>query len=556
MNDLAFEFGSALLPLLVALPTLGAILLTLVPRENEAVHRGIGLAFSLLTFVASIPLLTGFDPSVGGFQAAFDFRAEWIPSIGATFSLQLDGISLWVVMLTTFLTPIILLASKSSIGSRVREFIIAMLLLETAMIGALVATDLLLFYLFWEMMLIPMYLLIGIWGGPNRHYATIKFVVYTVTGSLLMLVALIYLYTLAGSFAYADILALNNQLSLTEQMWLFGAFALAFSIKVPVFPFHTWLPDAHTEAPTAGSVVLASILLKMGTYGLLRFAMPLFPEAMGVMSPYIFVLAVTGIIYGAVVAYAQNDVKKLIAYSSVAHLGFVMLGIVVFNQQAVEGAIIQMINHGVSTGALFLLIGMVYDRTHTRAMDDYGGIAKQMPIFMAIFIIVTMSSIGLPGTNGFVGEFLILAGAFEGALPMYPTSSWTTLSIVGAIISTFGVLLAAIYLLFLVRRVFFGPLNPRYEKSVADGGAGRLKDLNFREVSVLLPLLALIFIMGFAPVPFTSRTTAAVENLLQQTAPRIESVRNPRAQAASLEDTDGDAHRLSFVEHIPTAEVD
>jgi len=520
MSDiLPVASGSVLLPLLIVMPLLGALLLCFVPREQVAAHRGIGITFSIITFCLSIPLLTGFDHAAPGFQAGLDFSTSWIDAIGARLTVQVDGISLWIVVLTTFLTPLILLGASKAVTERVREFVIAMLVLETAMLGALLATDLLLFYLFWEMMLIPMYLLIGIWGGSNRHYATIKFVVYTVVGSLLMLVGVVFLYTKAGSFAYADILAV--ELTKTEQIWLFLAFALAFVIKVPLFPFHTWLPDAHTEAPTAGSVILAGVLLKMGTYGLLRFALPLFPEAMGMFSPYVLVLSTIGIVYGALVAFAQGDVKKLVAYSSVSHLGFVMLGILAMNQQSVEGAILQMVNHGISTGALFMLVGMVYERTHTRAITDYGGIAVKMPIFTVMFIIVTMSSIGLPGTNGFTGEFMILSGAFLEALPL-SWDSWNGLAIVCAIVATTGVLLGAIYMLSMVRRVFFGPLtNPHNEE---------LEDLTPREVGLLVPLIVLIFVIGFFPKMFTEPMTASVETIVDTYGSRVEAVRDPRAR--------------------------
>ena len=511
--------GSVLLALLVLVPVLGAILIAFIPKEQEAAHRGIGITFSAIAFLLSLPLLTGFDAAAPGFQPGLDFHMGWVESIGASLTLQVDGISLWIVLLTTFLTPIILIGAKTAVDKRVREFVISMLVLETAMLGALLATDLLLFYLFWEMMLIPMYLLIGIWGGKNRHYATIKFVVYTVVGSLLMLVGIVWLYVKAGSFAYEDILAVS--LTQSEQIWLFLAFALAFLIKVPLFPFHTWLPDAHTEAPTAGSVILAGVLLKMGTYGLLRFALPLFPEAMGTFSPYILILSTIGIVYGALVAFAQGDVKKLVAYSSVSHLGFVMLGIVALNQQAVEGAILQMVNHGISTGALFLLVGMVYERTHTRAITDYGGIAAKMPIFTTFFIIVTMSSIGLPGTNGFSGEFMILSGAVLEALPIAPWDGWNGLAIICAVIAVTGVLLGAIYMLSMVRRVFFGPLtNPHNEE---------LSDLSVREVGVLVPLVAMIFAIGFFPTSFTAPMTASVETVVDTYGSRVEAVRDPRA---------------------------
>jgi NADH-quinone oxidoreductase subunit M len=500
----------------------------MVPKAQEGAQRSLGIVFSMAVFALSIPLLTGFDNTVGGFQSQFDLKLPWIESIGASVTLQLDGISLWIVILSTFLTPLILLGTRNSIEERVREFVIAMLVLETAMIGALVATDLLLFYLFWELMLIPMYLLIGIWGGKNRHYATVKFVVYTVVGSLLMLVGMIYLRIKAGSFDYEAILALS--LSLDEQIWLFLAFGLAFLIKVPLFPFHTWLPDAHTEAPTAGSVILAGVLLKMGTYGLLRFAMPMFPEAMGEFSPAIAILSVVGIVYGALVAYNQGDVKKLVAYSSVSHLGFVMLGIVAIEAQAVEGAILQMVNHGISTGALFLLVGMVYERTHTRAITDYGGIAASMPVFTVFFVIVTMSSIGLPGTNGFAGEFLILSGAFQDALPAAPSTGWNTVALICAIVATTGVLLGAIYMLSMVRRVFFGPLT-RPENEA-------LTDLTPREIGVLLPLVALIFALGLFPRSFTEPMSESVSALVDDSGIRVRKARDPRYGAKPTSTTD------------------
>ncbi len=522
--------GSMLLLTLILLPLFGALVVAFVPKEQATAQRGLAATFAVAVFALSLPLLTGFDDTVGGFQAQFDLHMPWIESIGASLTLQLDGISLWIVILSSFLTPIILLGTKTSIEERVREFVIAMLVLESAMIGALVATDLLLFYLFWEMMLIPMYLLIGIWGGKNRHYATVKFVVYTVVGSLLMLVGIIYLRIKAGGFGYEEVLALD--LSLEEQIWLFLAFGLAFCIKVPLFPFHTWLPDAHTEAPTAGSVILAGVLLKMGTYGLLRFALPLFPEAMGEFSPAIAILSVIGIVYGALVAYNQGDVKKLVAYSSVSHLGFVMLGIVALEAQAVEGAILQMVNHGISTGALFLLVGMVYERTHTRAIKDYGGIAASMPVFTVFFIIVTMSSIGLPGTNGFAGEFLILSGAFQEALPAEPWGAWNSVAILCAAIATTGVLLGAIYMLSMVRRVFFGPLTRDENRA--------LKDLTGREIGVMLPLLALIFGLGFFPKTFTEPMAESVAALVDDAGLRARAVRDPRVAAQPTQTTDAD----------------
>jgi NADH-quinone oxidoreductase subunit M len=514
-----------ILSLLIATPTVGALMLAMVPAHQRTAHRVIGAGVAVLVFLMSLPLLSIFDPAATGLQLVEE--AAWIPSIGAGWRLGIDGVSLWIVLLTTFLTPLILIGAHSAITHRVREFVIAMLVLETAMLGALLATDLLLFYLFWELMLVPMYLLIGIWGGSNRLYATVKFFIYTMVGSLLMLVGIIYLYLLADhSFDYALILALD--LDPTQQFWLFAAFGLAFAIKVPVFPFHTWLPDAHTEAPTAGSVILAGVLLKMGTYGFLRFALPLFPHAMGEFSPLILVLSVFGIVYGALVAWAQADVKKLVAYSSVSHLGFVMLGIVALNTQAVEGAILQMVNHGLSTGALFILVGIIYERRHTRKIADFGGLAAVMPVFTTLFIIVTMSSIGLPGTNGFIGEFLILSGAMTEGLPVLPGTpwnSWPTLSVTGVVVATSGVILGAIYMLSMVRRVFFGPITHDENR--------HLKDLNLRELLVLAPIIILIFAIGLFPNFLLRPMHASVGALVDSTRPVVSAVRQPLEMAAS-----------------------
>jgi NADH-quinone oxidoreductase subunit M len=514
-----------ILTLLIATPTVGALMLALVPSHQRAAHRVIGASVAVLVFLMSLPLLSLFDPAATGLQLTED--AAWIPTIGAGWRLGIDGVSLWIVLLTTFLTPLILIGAHSAITHRVREFVIAMLVLETAMLGALLATDLLLFYLFWELMLVPMYLLIGIWGGANRLYATVKFFIYTMVGSLLMLVGIIYLYILADhSFDYARILALD--LDPTQQLWLFSAFGLAFAIKVPVFPFHTWLPDAHTEAPTAGSVILAGVLLKMGTYGFLRFALPLFPSAMGQFSPLVLVLSVVGIVYGALVAWAQADVKKLVAYSSVSHLGFVMLGIVALNTQAVEGAILQMVNHGISTGALFILVGVIYERRHTRKITDFGGLAAVMPMFTTTFIIVTMSSIGLPGTNGFVGEFLILSGSMSEGLPVLPGTpwnAWPSLSVTGVVIATSGVILGAVYMLSMVRRVFFGPITHEENR--------HLPDLNLREILVLAPLVFLIFAIGLFPNFLLRPMHASVNALVESTRPAVTAVRQPLEMAVA-----------------------
>jgi len=508
-----------LLTLLILIPLLGAVILAFIPKNEHGAHRTISICVSGLVFALSIPLFTQFDPATAGFQWVESLA--WIPSIGAGWRLGVDGISLWIVLLTTFLTPLILLGSTSSITHRVREFSIAMLVLEAAMIGALVSTDLLLFFVFWELMLIPMYLLVGIWGGADRLYATVKFVIYTMVGSLLMLVAILYLFLEAGkTFDYAVILELP--LGRTEQAWLFSAFALAFAIKVPIFPFHTWLPDAHTEAPTAGSVVLAGVLLKMGTYGFLRFGLALFPHAMGEFSPAILILAAIGITYGALVAWAQSDIKKLVAYSSVSHLGFVMLGIVALNTQSVEGAILQMVNHGISTGALFLLVGIIYERRHTRRIVDYGGIAASMPVFATCFIIVTMSSIGLPGTNGFVGEFMILSGAMQAGLPWQAgasLTSWSGLTITMTVAATLGVVLGAVYMLSVVRRVFFGPVTHPDNRDI--------KDMTTREMLIVGPLVALIFFIGLFPGTMLESMHSSVNALIGRTCPIVSQVRDP-----------------------------
>jgi len=466
-----------------------------MPKEPHAALRRGAFVFSLVPFALSLCLLARFNPDDVGFQ--FVESAAWIPQFGIAYKVGIDGISLFLLLLTTFLTPLVVLAGWGAIHRRVKEYMVLMLLMETGMLGAFAAVDLFLFYVFWEIMLIPMYLLVGVWGGEQRIYAAIKLVLFTMTGSLLMLVAILYLVILhrqqTGTITF-DLLRLYDfSVPLTTQRWLFAAFALAFAIKVPMFPLHTWLPDAHTEAPTGGSVILAGVLLKMGTYGFLRFAIPLFPLAAREALPIIATLAVIGVVYGALVSMVQPDLKRLVAYSSVSHLGFVMLGMAALNTQGVEGSIYQMLNHGLSTGALFLAVGVIYERRHTRLIRDFGGLWQQIPLFGAVFMIVMLSSMGLPGLNGFVGEFLILLGAFQTHR-------------IAAIVATTGVLLGAVYLLWMYQRVMFGPLTNPANKE--------LQDLSPREVFVFLPIVVMLFVMGLYPKPFLSRMEPSVHAYL------------------------------------------
>ena len=490
----AIATGPGLLSWILFLPFAGSALMLLIPKDRPALARTVAFVFALGAFAMSIPLLTGFRTS-----AAMQFveSRPWIPDFGIGYRLGVDGISLFLVLLTTFLMPIVILSSWRAVTDRVRAFHGMLLLLEVGMIGAFIALDLFLFYIFWELMLIPMYVLIGVWGGPRRIYAAVKFILYTIVGSLLMLVAILALYFIhhaqTGVYTF-DLLALQSTvLAYRQQMWLFAAFALAFAIKVPLWPFHTWLPDAHVEAPTAGSVILAGVLLKLGTYGFLRFAIPFFPDAALRFQPLLVSLAVIGIIYGALVAMVQDDVKKLVAYSSVSHLGYVMLGLFSFNMEAFSGALYQMLNHGLSTGALFLLVGIIYERRHTRLISDFGGIATRVPLFAAAFILVTLSSIGLPGLNGFVGEFLVLTGAFGAHRA-------------AAILACTGVVLGAAYMLWLTQRFLFGKIRHDENRS--------LTDLSGREGLLLAPILLLIVYMGVQPRVFLDRMQPALEAAL------------------------------------------
>jgi NADH-quinone oxidoreductase subunit M len=487
-----------LLTTVTFLPALGAVLLALVPRERSTVHRACGLLVTLATLAVSLPLWTRFDGGSADFQ--FEEIHRWLPTLGVSFHVGIDGISLLLVLLTTFLTPIALASAWHAIEDRTKEFVITILLLETGMLGVFVSLDLFLFFVFWEAMLIPMYLVIGVWGGTNRVYAAVKFVLYTMVGSALMLVAILALYyqhgAATGTYTFdLPVLARWVLPPGRAQNLMFLAFALAFAIKVPLFPFHTWLPDAHVEAPTAGSVILAGVLLKMGTYGFLRFCLPLFPDATKQFAPAVTVLAIIGIVYGALVSTVQPDLKKLVAYSSVSHLGFVMLGIFTLNEQGLAGGVIQMVNHGLSTGALFLMVGMIYERRHTRLIADFGGLWKVIPAFSVIFLVVVLSSVGLPGLNGFVGEFLVLVGAFQ-------VRPWQTA------VATTGIIFAAVYLLWMYQRVVFGEITHEENR--------RLSDLSPREWALLAPVLLFIVWIGVYPSAFTGKTEATIAALLAQ----------------------------------------
>ncbi len=488
------------LTLVTFFPLVGALVMLLLRAEQKNIARWVALITSLITFGISIAVLMQFNPNDPGLQLVVNLPWIQVSDWNIAFHLGVDGLSILLVLLTTFLTPISILSTWTAVQDRVKDFMLFFLLLEVGMVGVFLAQDMFLFYVFWEFTLVPMYFLIGIWGGANRMYAAVKFFLYTMAGSILMLLAILWLGINQGSFSVPEMVA-KGGIPANIQFWLFLAFAAAFAIKVPMWPLHSWLPDAHVEAPTAGSVILAGVLLKMGTYGFLRFNLPLFPAAAVQLAPWMAGLAVIGIIYGAAVSYAQKDVKKLVAYSSVSHLGFVMLGLFALNSQGIQGGILQMINHGLSTGALFLIVGMIYERRHTRDMDAFGGLWKVMPVYGSLTLIVALSSMGLPGLNGFVGEFAILLGAWGAGQPGGVLGSvWF------AGLAAIGVILAAIYILYMFQKMFLGPVTKDENRN--------LKDLNWREILTLVPLLVLIFWIGLYPKPFFTLIAPAVDQLV------------------------------------------
>lgn len=483
-----------ILSVVIFAPLLGVPVILFLNKNRHAPIKWTAFVVSLVTFLLSIIVVLNFDSGNPNLQLVE--RVRWIEAWGIDYYVGVDGVSIWLFMLATLISPIAIVSSFSAIEERVKEFYLFMLLMQIAMTGVFVALDMFLFYVFWEFTLVPMYFLIGIWGGPRRVYAAIKFFLYTMAGSIVMLLAILYLGLEGGTFAIPDLIIQNGRwVGTGAEIWLFLAFAAAFAVKVPLWPFHSWLPDAHVEAPTAGSIILAGVLLKMGTYGFVRFNLPLFPEASKEMAPAIVVLAIIGIIYGAIVSFAQTDVKKLVAYSSVSHLGFVVLGIFALNSQGIQGGILQMVNHGLSTGALFLLVGVLYERRHTRDMAKFGGIWKLMPLYGTIMLIVALSSMGLPGLNGFVGEFVILQGAFA--------ANW-----LWAAFAASGIILAAIYILNMFQKLFLGKSRDPENETLTK------KPLRWHELVALVPLLVLIFWIGLYPNPFFEMMDSSVTRIL------------------------------------------
>ncbi len=489
------------LNLVTFFPLIGVVIILFLDREKKDAIRWVALLTSLVTFGISLWVLAQFNASNPDLQLVIDRPWIQVANWNIHYYLGVDGLSILLLLLTTFLTPISILSTWTAIEERVKDFMVFFLLLEVGMVGVFLALDMFLFYIFWEFTLVPMYFLIGVWGGPRRMYAAVKFFLYTMAGSILMLLAILWLGIHQGTFLVPELVA-KGGIPADVQFWLFLAFAAAFAIKVPMWPLHSWLPDAHVEAPTAGSVILAGVLLKMGTYGFLRFNLSLFPQAAVQLAPTMALLAVIGILYGAWVSYPQRDIKKLVAYSSVSHLGFVMLGLFALNPQGIEGGILQMINHGLSTGGLFLLVGMIYEQTHTRDFEVYGGLWKVMPVYGALALVVTLSSMGLPGLNGFVGEFTILLGAFGSQAIGSP---WY------AGFAAAGVILAAVYMLRFFGKIFLGPQGSIVETVKAHGHA--IRDLNWREVATLVPLLVFIFWIGLYPKPFFALMAPAVHKL-------------------------------------------
>ncbi len=498
-----------LLNVIVYLPALGALLLASLPPLEHRNLKATAIAVTTLNFLLSLILWSAWSPAHAGFQ--FETNVGWIQSFGIRYHTGVDGLSFYLILLTTFLVPVTLLGAWNAVETRVREFVIAILVLESGMLGAFVALDLFLFYVFWEAMLIPMYFVIGVWGGQRRVYAAVKFFIFTMAGSLLMLIAILYVANVPTGWDFSWASAVSRNFDPTLQAWLFGAFMLAFAIKVPMFPVHTWLPDAHTEAPTAGSVILAGVLLKLGIYGFVRFAYPMFPQAAIAYAPIIGGLAVAGIIYGAVAAWVQPDMKKLVAYSSVSHLGFCVLGVAAVTVEGMTGAVYQCLAHGISTGGLFILVGVLYERRHTRLLSDYGGLARKVPVFATFLVFTALASAGLPTLSGFPGEFMILLGTFTAASPLdqivnVPGLGGIRMAQVLTVLGATGVILAAVYLLWMVQKVLFGPLQ--------DPANERIADLSVREIAVMLPLAALMIVLGLFPGIFLKGIEPSVQRLV------------------------------------------